>query len=694
VFTSVVSHLRFNAMLALTVLIASLASGQSSHIIAGNTPRLPSSAENLGPENPTKVISITLWLRQHNKADLDKRVREMYQRQSPTFHKWLTKEEYNSRFAPTAREAQVVRNFLASRGLKILAVDKNNHFVTAQGRVGDVQNALHVQIGRVRINGETLRVNLSDPLIEGNAGELVAAVQGLSDAVFRPHARRPIDPDTGKPFPAVPLANAGPDGKFFAANCLRPPEIQAFTTNGGFPRALYRGNRYGSNITAGPPNLPPCGYDSAELQKAYGLKSMFKAGFDGRGQTIVIVDAFGSKTIHKDANTFSELNGLPKLNSSNFQIFHVGVHTGCTPADGCDPSGWIVETTLDVEWAHTVAPKANIILIETKDNTFTNLDLGVFFAAANQLGSVISNSYGAPEILVSPTELTVQDSNNQLAASLGESANYSTGDSGDFFAASGGAFITVSAPASSPFATGVGGTSVFLNFDKSIKLQTGWGNNLTRIANTIAEGSTPVVPPLSLGFNGGAGGGASGFFAKPSYQASLPGDFRLLPDIAFTADPFTGVEIVIFDPSIGGQVVEVIGGTSLACPMFSALWAIANQAVGQPLGQAAPLLYGLPSGAITDVIDETSANNATGTIRNPPNPKLIETADDLAAPLENTVNFVSALYNSPFSTRWFVITFGTDSSLTTGVGWDNVTGLGTPNGLTFVQDVMAAAPSK
>ena len=689
-FTSVVSHLRFSVMLALTVLIAFLANAQSSHTIVGNTPHLPSSAVNLGPENPAKVISITLWLRQHNKADLDERVRKMYQGQSSSFHQWLTEEEYNSHFAPTAREAQVVRNFLASHGLKVLAVDKNNHFVTAQGHVGDVQNALHLQIARVRLNGETRRVNLSDPLIEGKAGDLVAAVQGLSDGVFRPHSRRPIDPDTGKPFPAVPFSKAGPDGIFFTSNCLRPPQIKAFTTNGGFPRARYQGNRYGSNIDAQPPNLPPCGYDSAELQKAYGLKSMFKAGFDGTGQTIVIVDAFGSKTIRKDANTFSQLNGLPRLNTSNFQIVHVGVPTGCTPAEGCDPSGWIVETTLDVEYAHTVAPKANIILIETKDNTFTNLDLGVFFAAANQLGSVISNSYGAPEILVAPTELMVQDSNNELAASLGESANYSTGDSGDFFDASGGAFITVSAPASSPFATGVGGTSLFLSLDKSIKLQTGWGNNLTRIANKIAEGSTPVVPPLSLGFNGGSGGGVSGFFAKPSYQASLPGDFRLLPDIAYVADPFTGVEIVIFDPSLGQQVVEVIGGTSLACPMFSALWAVANQAVGEPLGQAAPLLYGLPSDAITDVSDETSANNVTGVIRNPPNPKIIETADDLAAPLENTVNYVSALYNSPFSTRWFVITFGTDSSLTTGVGWDNVTGLGTPNGLTFVQDVMGA----
>ena len=89
------------------------------------------------------------------------------------------------------------------------------------------------------------------------------------------------------------------------------PRVKKFTTPGGGPSAVYSGNRYGGDITNGVPNLPSCGYDAAELQKAYGLPAAYSKGWNGAGQTIVIVDAFGSNTIVDDANAFSSLNGLP-----------------------------------------------------------------------------------------------------------------------------------------------------------------------------------------------------------------------------------------------------------------------------------------------------------------------------------------------------------------------------------------------
>jgi len=115
--------------------------------------------------------------------------------------------------------------------------------------------------------------------------------------------------------------------------------------------------------------------------------------------------------------------------------------------------------------------------------------------------------------------------------------------------------------------------------------------------------------------------------------------------------------------------------------------AIAGQKNGHGgLGQAAGLLYSLPSGAVTDVAPFNSAGNVTGSTTVNGSMKDL-TAEQLGAPLGNTTGFYSALYNSPFSTRWFVLTFGTDSSLVVTPGWDNVTGVGTPNGAGFVNAI-------
>jgi subtilase family serine protease len=654
--------------------------------------RALSNAQILGAANQSKQISVTFWLNQHDKAGFDEAVRQMYDRNSPNFHHWLTLNEYKTRFAPTAGDMAVVRQHLAANNLRVVATDKLNRYVTASGIVADVQRAAGVQLNRISIKGEVHRAPGGAPVIAGAAGKLISAVQGLSDLKYQNHSQRPIDPDTGQTMAMVPLSkvrpasNVGPAEKFFFTNCLRATQSRTFKTGGGFPKATYTGARYGANIDSPQPNLPPCGYNVPQIDKAYGLTSLYKQGLDGTGQTVVIVDAFGSDSITSDANVFSQINGLPALTHSNFAIFFPTGPTSCG-GDNTTCGSWFEETSLDVEWAHAVAPGANIALVLAVDNSFSALDLSVLFAIDNLLGPVISGSYGLEEDILAaedPSELVVQNSLSQLAASLGISTNFSSGDNGDFFLQVGE--NTVSMPAASPFATSIGGTSLFLNSDHTIKLQTGWGNNETRIADVSPN--PPVVPPLHLGFVFGSGGGTSAVFSKPSYQDGLPGSGRLVPDISYLADPETGAEI-IFSQS-GGTFISTVGGTSLACPMFSAMWAITTQSAGGLLGQAAPLLYGLPPDAITDILAVDGPRNVTGIIHQPPAPPIVETADDLAAPLGNTTNYVSTLYNSPFSTRWFVLTFGTDSSLTTGPGWDNVTGLGTPNGASFVTDVSAA----
>ena len=265
----------------------------------------------------------------------------------------------------------------------------------------------------------------------------------------------------------------------------------------------------------------------------------------------------------------------------------------------------------------------------------------------------------------------------------GESIQFSTGDYGDNASQLGGFYTSTGWPASSPYATGIGGVSVALDSHKHIAWQTSWGTNITEIADTAALGNPPLDVPNNEGFVFGGTGGASDTYPQPAFQRGLPGDRRLTPDISWVADPYTGVEIIYSVDAQNDLGIDVIGGTSASCPMFSALWAIATQHAHRPLGQAAPRLYRLHDGAITDVVNSSSRNNVTGTIQDPFGTNPVR-ASELAAPLYNLPTFISALYNSPFSTRWFVLGFGLDSTLPTGRGWDPATGLGTPNGWNFV----------
>jgi len=685
---------RIALLLAAVALIAGSGYSQSTDSQTSPSSFL-ANAKNLGAEDASKEISVTVWLQLRNKGALDSMVRDIYDKNSPNYHHFLTREQYRSQFAPSAQDAGTVRAYLANNKLNVTSIEKHNHYVTASGKIGDIQKAFNVQINRFNINGVVHRVNMSEASVAGSAGALIATVQGLNDLKYSSYAKPSVNPDTGKPYRGVPLSSVGSDGLVFSQQCMRPPEAHIFTTGGGAPFAVYSGNRYGQDLGTPPPNAPSCGYDATEIQTAYGLKALYSTGWDGTGQTIVIVDAFGSNTITADANQFSTMNGLPPLTSKNFQIFTpTGPVTCDASPGGCIAGNWEYETTLDVEWAHAIAPGANIALVLGVDNNFSTLDEANLFAIDNELGSVVSNSFGIPEIVLVdflPSELVVENGIAEIAAALGISLDVSTGDAGDNLIFDKNNFGINSPSAgggTSPFYTAVGGTSTFLNSDNSLNFQTGWGFNEARIANPTPN--PPTIPPLLFGFLSGSGGGESTFFLKPKFQKKVPGKFRQTPDISMNADPETGNEIFITDPNHGNnQLVEVFGGTSLSCPMFSALWAIANQAAGVPLGEAAPLLYELPTGSILDVVQVTSPFNVTGTIFNPPNPPLFESANALAQPEGKTKLYVSALFQSSTSTRWDVFTFGTDSSLFTAPGWDNVTGLGTPNGLPFIQAVVA-----
>ncbi len=655
-------------LVALSTAICFFGQGNSG-VIPGNTPGAIRKAVDQGPADPSGVISINVWLKLHNEQQLDMLVEQQRRKGSPNYRQWITQAQFDTSYGPTPQEVNAVSNFLSAHNLTVVSVAENNLYVKAQGTIADIQKAFHVEIHNFQLNGQSFRSNSTDPQIGGTGGGNIASITGMDDFGFQPQIVRPTDSE-GVEAQFSPLA-IGPDGRFFERLCFRPPETHTFT--GGGTTATYTGNRFGADIqntTVG--HLPPCGYQPSEVQRAYDLKPLYDAGFNGTGETIVITDAFGSATLQQDVTVFSQIYKLPPV---DLEIIRA---PGLSNNPHGVARGWDGETTLDVEWAHAIAPGAKIVLVQATDRA--SLDEAINYAVVHHLGNTISNSWSSLEGLGNPAQFIRVNRILEMAAAQGIDVNFASGDFGDETTVVG--FQTVDFPASSPFATGVGGTSLALNPDNTIAFQTGWGTNLTRIAQSSALNNAPVNPPLHLGFQFGAGGGASLTFARPAFQNGLnvPGNSRLVPDIGMLADPFTGVEII---QTVGGQLsVGVIGGTSLATPLFSAVMAIAAQKANHPLGQAAALVYDLPAGAISDITAVSSPFNVTGTINGTP-----VSANQLAAPLGNTTSYVSALYNSPFSTRWFVITFGTDTSLVTGPGWDNVTGVGTPDGFNFVNAI-------
>jgi len=670
------------AAMSCTVLPASTVGGKP---VTNNTPGYVATAKILGHEDPTKVIEVSIWLQLHNRSQFDELTQSLYDRTSPNYHHWLKAKDIAARFAPTADEAKVVQQFFAAHNLMVVKTGPMNFYVRARGTVGDVEKAFKVELDNYQVGGKTIRANAGDPSVEGTVGDLVRAVSGLDAGEFEhPLAARPASSAFAKPAAGAVTAATAQSSGFYSAQCFVGTETESFSTNGD--GELPIGTYSGTKLNLESQTSPGCAYTPPVIQTAYNLTGLYNEGYDGTGQTIAILDWCGSSTIQNDANAFAVQFGLPPLTASNFSITYTAPSL-CIATDQ-------VEINLDVEWAHAIAPGANINLVVPPSADFQDVNQAEFDVVNYGLGNVLSGSFASTELYTATTELDTENLLSEIGAAVGISTNFASGDYGDYGIVT--LRTTVSAPADSPWATAVGGVTLALNSDNSIAWQAGWGNNQT----VVAKEGTVYDPPHAF-FVSGSGGGPSecvtknarfrpplctGGFLKPSYQASLPGRYRQLPDVSWLADPYTGAAILISIPGqLPEQVWQVYGGTSLATPMFSALWAIANQEAlaggGTPLGQAAPYLYSLPAGSVYDIVPVTSKTNVTGSIQDS-NGTTKYTAKQLAG--VSAGKFVSALWDYfPLEDTAVIVSFGTDSSLKTATGWDNVTGVGTPNAQAF-----------
>jgi subtilase family serine protease len=335
----------------------------------------------------------------------------------------------------------------------------------------------------------------------------------------------------------------------------------------------------------------PC-YGPPQLQAAYHMAPLYRAGDKGKGKTIVLVDSFGSPTIKSDLAGFDKGFKLPAPPS--FKI----ITPAGKPTSG--NSGWATETTLDVEWAHAMAPQANILLVETPVNEtigtagFPQIVKAEEYVIDHKLGDVISQSFGAAEqTFPSPKSILSLRGAYMLAAKNNVTVLASSGDQGVTSPSNvaGTTLFTkrvVNWPASDPLVTGVGGTQLHLN-------QAGQRTAPDNVWNDTALLGQPAA----------GGGGVSSVFSRPGYQSSVSsvvGTHRGVPDVALSA-AVDGAAIIYFSGSY-----TLVGGTSWASPTFAGIVAIADELAGHDLGDLNPALYSLGSGS-AGLPDITAGNN-------------------------------------------------------------------------------------
>jgi len=663
------------SILALSVMGAPHANALSSH----NTAAGLQLASDQGRVAADTDQTLTIILKLHNQAAFDAAVKDLYDPESSSYHKWFTDADF-AKYAPTAADLKTVQAELSKQGLSVVSVDPQNFSIRVHGNTGTIEKAFQTELHTFTYKGFTFQAHIRDAQLLGAAGELVDSVVGLDRHQVKPQLTVVKNPVTNQQLfkKKVTAADIGSTllGEI-TGTALSSPTLATYTTPGAsLPLAVYYGNVYDTN-----PNLT-VSYSPAQLQSHYGLTSLIKQGYDGTGQTIALVEAYGYTAAESDANAAAKVFGLPALTSKNFSV----VYPEGKPvdADAADLTGWTTEIALDIQSAHSIAPGANILVVASAGQDSEDQIASLQYIISKKLASTVSSSWeNDSEIIAGPDEESAFNTVLERGAAAGISFQFSSGDGGD--QGLGTPLGAVSVPSNSPYATAVGGTSILNNPAGANQIVAGWGNDLTYV-----DIGGPVDPPTSESFfYAGAGGGESAYFAKPGWQSELPGTGRQVPDVSALADPFTGFALIA--TISGTQYAEAgVGGTSLASPIFTGIWAIADQYNGKPLGHAGQAVTKLKTGEITDVVGTSTLNTSdvTGTIYDS-NGAFFYSAVDLfsaAYPQQTQTEFPSALWPIA-STEAIAISFGTDSSLTVTPGWDNVTGYGEPNGLPFIQGV-------
>ena len=533
-------------------------------------------AQDLGEVASTKVMphmGLHFEMTPAQQVDLSNFLAALQNRRSPQFHKFLTPEQYATRFGMNASDLERIKVWLESYGFTNVETARGGTWMNFDGTAGMVRSAFHTAIHNYLVNGGTHFANAGEPELPKALSGIVAGVWGLHNIM--PEARsRSVQP--------------------------------RFTSN-------LSGNTF----------LAP-----DDWATIYNVKPLYGAGLDGSpianpsgnycaGSPCSIVVIGRSDVLASDLANFRSAAGLPA--KPPFIV---------VPPNDNDPgfsSGDERESDLDLEWAGAIAKNGNILFVTADNNPHNGTEDAIVYAIDNNVAPILSTSYGLCELRKSTVDMTFLEGLYAQANAQGMTVVSATGDHGAADCDGGSAAVSglaVDYPAASTYVTGVGGTAF------SVGNVTGTYWNASNNANGgsavqyIPEGvwnDTSLYGTLAAG-----GGGVSIYRLKPSWQTGLgvPNDvYRDVPDIALTASPSID-GLLVCEPSATTGVttctngfrnsdsnLNVIGGTSAGAPTFAGVLALLVQKNGARLGNVNPNLYALAQISQTAFHDITSGSN-------------------------------------------------------------------------------------
>jgi hypothetical protein len=532
---------------------SSSSSSQQFSTVPTSIPAILSEARSLGRLSPDEQLSLQLVLPLRDSIGLQSFLSQLYNPDSPFYHRFLTPSQFYARYGPDQVEVTALTAYMQSKGVQIHISMASPNVAEVRGTVSQIENALKTQIDSFSWNGQVFYSATSQAQLPSQFSN-IQMIYGLED----------FDSQLGGTG-AVPL--------YRTLGTVAPGQ-----TPNNF---LY--------------------YSPSEIEQMYNATSLLNAGYTGTGVSIAIIDAYGDPYIQQELQNFSAEFRLPLYNGT-LHIIPVGTYN---PWIGI-ATGWNLEIALDVEWAHAMAPNATINLYIAND-TGNHLFEAVLDATLGFNGTIndvyhnniISMSWGAPENDIG-SSTTVDpvfglnypwlDQVFQMDAALGITAFASSGDSGAYdqyygqTSPYGGALY----PSTDPYVTGVGGTSLYMN--------TTSGYYQLPYANATGTYGNETAWSWNNYYGWGTGGGWSTLFGKPSWQTG-PGVVnngeRGDPDVAWDADVQTGVLVSLFDSATGSYDYYVVGGTSVGSPCWAGSMALIDQKAGSPLGLVNPTIYSI-----------------------------------------------------------------------------------------------------